>query len=415
MRRDPADSVPVERVALWTPGWPTLANGIATYAMTMQEAFRKSGVRALLVARSVDGVPPPDVVSAAPGSRPHSLAERLAVRLLGRVGPDRALAYELTRSILNVLVRLHREERIQIFEMEESAGWAAPIARRGPVPVVVRLHGPWFLNGVARGVPLDAAFRRRDRIEGESLLKVHGLTAPSRDVLRRTREHFELPLADAVVIPNPVVVAPAEACWNAERSDAESIAFIGRFDRHKGGDTVIDAFARVLEKRPQARLLFVGPDRGLSDDRGRAWQIDGYACERLGARRDRMEWVGEQPMEAIPGFRRAAAVTVVASRYETFAYAALEAMAIGSPLVSTDAGGLQEVVEDGRNGLTCRTEDAGALAAQLLRLLDDRALAVRLARQARADCLERYAPDAIARTTLDFYQYVRDRTSASRR
>lgn len=405
----------VHTVALATPGWPTLSNGIATYALAIRDALAALDVRALLLARSVQGDRPEDVVSVAWDARTRSLAERVADRVLARLGADRALGYEFVRSHLLALRRLRAARGVQLFEMEEGAGLAGRIARRSPVPVVARLHGPWFLNGVARGVPQDDAFRRRDRLEGIGLGRVHGITAPSRDVLRRTREHFGLALPHAAVIPNPMPLAPEAACWDPAACDSERIAFIGRFDRHKAGDVVIDAFARVLERRPTARLVFVGPDRGLADDAGRSWQLEAYARERLGDRRDRLEWAGEQPMEAVPGYRRGAALTIVASRYENFPYAALEAMAMGCPLVSTDAGGLAEVVEDGRNALTCPAGDAGALAGRILALLEQPALAVRLARQARADCAERYAPEPVARATLAYYEQVLERAASGRR
>jgi glycosyltransferase involved in cell wall biosynthesis len=402
---------PIRSVAYVTPGWPTIPNGVAAYALRMQRALAAAGVEALLLARAVGAAPPPEVIDIAPEARARSLPERLALRLLGRFGADRALAFECTRSTLDALRRLHRERGTRILEMEESLGIPGRIARRAPVPVVTRLHGPWFLNGAARGVPRDDAFERRVRAEGIGLTRTQGITAPSRDVLRRTREHYGLPLAHAVVIPNPVALSPVDACWGRSACDPERIAFIGRFDRHKGGDVVIDAFARVLEHRPEARLVFVGPDRGLPDADGRPWQIEAYARERLGAKRDRLEWVGEQPFEALPSFRRAAALTVVASRYENLAYTALEAMAMGCPIVSTEAGGLAETVEDGRNALTCKEDDAAALASRILLLLENPELAARLGEQARADCAERYAPERVAQQTLAYYEDVLERTA----
>ncbi len=122
-----------------------------------------------------------------------------------------------------------------------------------------------------------------------------------------------------------------------------------------------------------------------------------------------------QPCTRFQGFRgcqlrRNSLMTMVSSRYETFPMTALEAMAMGCPLVVSEAGGLGEIIQDGRNGLLCRAGDAKALAEKTLRLLKDHALAARIARQAAVDCQTRYNPEWVARQSLDFYRRVLDRS-----
>ena len=72
-------------------------------------------------------------------------------------------------------------------------------------------------------------------------------------------------------------------------------------------------------------------------------------------------------------------------------WSVLEAMATGCALVAADTPPVREVVEDGRNGLLADLRDAGAIAAAVERLLDDRALALRLRTAARATIVDRYA------------------------
>jgi len=78
-------------------------------------------------------------------------------------------------------------------------------------------------------------------------------------------------------------------------ADPKRILFVGRFDRHKGGDLIIDAFGRVLANVPDARLWFVGPDRGYIDTNGRTWHIEEYLRDRLpGALESkRVEWLDQ--------------------------------------------------------------------------------------------------------------------------
>src|SRR5207237_5245352 len=133
--------------------------------------------------------------------------------------------------------------------MEESYGWASRIAPTSPVPLVVRLHGPWFLNGLANGVREDAAFHRRNLWERKGLIAAAGVTAPSRAVLDATRNRFGLELKNSAVIPNPVEPVNPDGRWSLQACDQNRVLVVGRFDRHKGGDLMIDAFCRILQAR----------------------------------------------------------------------------------------------------------------------------------------------------------------------
>ena len=74
----------------------------------------------------------------------------------------------------------------------------------------------------------------------------------------------------------------------------------------------------------------------------------------------------------------------------------LDAFAAGVPVVTTDAGGIPYVVRDGVNGFLVPREDHGAMARACLRLLDDDALAMRIADTARQEGLDRYSWPVVA-------------------
>ena len=81
---------------------------------------------------------------------------------------------------------------------------------------------------------------------------------------------------DAAEVIYPYAAPLTTKSWSLNEADPRLILFVGRFDRHKGGDLIIDAFARVLLEVPDARLWFVGPDRGYIDANGRTWHIEEY-------------------------------------------------------------------------------------------------------------------------------------------
>ena len=168
-----------------------------------------------------------------------------------------------SRSMVGTLRRAIAERDIQLVEVEESFGMATWLQRALSIPVCVRLHGPWFLNGPAVGVPEDVAFRHRVSAEGRAIADAVALTSSSLDVLERTRAFYGLALEQAEVIHPPTTPVPAADRWRSEGCDPKQILFIGRFDRHKGGDLIIEAFGRVLHAVPDARLCFVGARPGV--------------------------------------------------------------------------------------------------------------------------------------------------------
>jgi glycosyltransferase involved in cell wall biosynthesis len=297
---------------------------------------------------------------------------------------------------------------LDMLEMEETFGAAWYAQQVLDVPVVVRLHGPRFLNGAALGLPVDDEFRRIDRAEGRCIGQATGVTAPSRDVLDRVRSRYGLALANARVIPNPVPLVPPERRWSLESCDRRSILFVGRFDRHKGGDLVIDAFREVAAASPQAELIFVGPDRGLRHGAGQVRDLPGYVAERLPPDvRARAHFLGPLDADRIEVLRRQAFVTVVASRYEIFGLTLAESLSFGCPTVAADTGGIPEVLLADQTGLLFASGDASDLAAKILTLFRHPQRAAAFAAAAAAGA-RRLAPDAVAEATIDYYETLPD-------
>lgn len=398
------------RILLYSPGWPPAEypNGIVAYVASLREALAWHGWSGRVLAGDRPGVD--DAVfwvkALVPGP---GLAHRFWDRVVDRVVPGGATSSRWGRSITEALRKVREVFDYDVVEVEETWGFAEHVRRSFPdVPVVLRLHGPWFLNGRAAGATEDVLFHRRLRAERRAIECAEFVSAPSRDVLQRTREFYGLPLERAVVVPNPGPDVPPQLRWRPERCRRDVILFVGRFDRHKGGDLVIDAFAELATRVPDARLWFVGPDYGHVADDGRRWGLQEYIEAHVADAevRQRIEVLGRKTHDEIALLRSQAAVTVVSSRYENFSIAALEAVAFGSPLVASDAGGLVEIVRPGETGLQFRSGDSRDLARKVETLLRDPDLATRLAGNALRDFAERFAPDVVAERMARFYEGV---------
>lgn len=406
-------------IGLACPGWPpaAFANGIVTYVAAIAPRLEALGHAVTILAEQGDGGASPGVLDARDARARRSLPRRIADGLWWRASPDAATRAIAERAVVANARRAAAERGLDVLEMEESFGWAASVQRATGVPLVLRLHGPWFLTGAQGGVADPAAHRRRVEREGKAIAEADVVTAPARDVLRRVREFYGLPLPDAEVIPNPVASPPAEERWRLEACDRRRVLFVGRFEHLKGGDLVVDAFARVLAEVPDARLTFVGPDLGVPAPGGGTRRLEEYVRERVpGALEDgRIELLGRQPFAALAPLRRSALVSVVCSRYENFPYTAAEAMALGCPVVAADVGGVPELVRDGVSGVLHRGGDAADLAAKLVAVLRTPERAAALGAQAARDCEATLHPDVVAARLVALYRRTLDRRTGARR
>ncbi|RPJ80576.1 MAG: glycosyltransferase family 1 protein, partial [Acidobacteria bacterium] len=156
------------------------------------------------------------------------------------------------------------------------------------------------------------------------------------------------------------------------------------------------AFALVQAREVSATLTLVG---GGSQDASLR-----QLAASLGLRNVR--FCGRVPPSEIWKAYAAADVYVQTPDIDNMPSSVLEAFSSGTPVVSTNAGGVPAIVEDGVNGLLAATNDHRAVAAAVLRLLDRQDLASRLARNARAAC-EGYTWPVVRSRWLELYQNLR--------
>jgi glycosyltransferase involved in cell wall biosynthesis len=393
------------KIALYVPSWPPgfAANGIVTYASQLVPALRRLG-HEVFVLTSHKEIKNDD--SYIIDLRALASAPTLWDRAMFRVAPESASYKAVSSVIISAIRSLIERHQLDVFEMEESFGWSFAISRLRLLPIVVRLHGPWFLNGRFNG-PSDRVWlnRRRQDLEGKGIRGADFVTAPSAEVLRAVKSHYDLNLTESSVIPNPLEAAIETKIWDVKSCRKDSLLFIGRFDSLKGGDLVLRAFAELAGRHPKLTLTFVGPDIGIKNAGGKVWSFERFVRNNLPESCwSRIEFCGNMNRSDVMSLRLKHFVTIIASRQEMMPYSALEAMSLGCPLVATAVGGIPELIKHERNGLLAPSQDVRAMADACKKLLDDHGLAARIGRQAWRDCRDSYAPDYIAEHTIAAYQ-----------
>lgn len=203
------------------------------------------------------------------------------------------------------------------------------------------------------------------------------------------------------------------------------VGVVARLEPEKGHQTLLEAWPRVHENVPQAKLLIIGEGSQRATLEALAEDLDllGERCSGdrcVGTRRARP---GAQVLftglrDDVPAVTAALDVAVLPSYREAQGLALLEAMALRRPVVATNVGGVPEMVEDGVTGLLVPPRDPVALGAAIARLLTDHPLADMLARAGHDFVHANFSLDEMVRAISAIYEVgaavVAERSSTAR-
>ena len=210
----------------------------------------------------------------------------------------------------------------------------------------------------AGGGRLAALRRARARV----LAQACWVVVPS-EYLAKIARGWGLDADRIVVVPNP---APSVEAVLACPLEPNTFVFAGRLTRQKALRTAIDALAQV----PEARLLLIGdgPERTALERHASESGVNG-----------RVVFAGALPRADVLSALAGARAAVLSSDWENFPHGAVEALAVGTPVVATAVGGVPEIVRDRVNGLLVPPGDPASLARALRLLVEDDAVRERLA------------------------------------
>jgi glycosyltransferase involved in cell wall biosynthesis len=175
------------------------------------------------------------------------------------------------------------------------------------------------------------------------------------------------------------------------------IGAVGRLVREKGYRELFAAYAEVRRDVPGARLVVIGPMEPAKDDALTSTELDA-------ARAAGVMFLGER--HDVERLYSMMDIFVLASYREGYPRAAMEASAMGCPVVATDIRGCRQVVDDGETGLLVPARDPRRLAAAVTELASDPARRTTMGAAARSKALRDFDDRRVIRTTLDVYEQL---------
>jgi len=270
------------------------------------------------------------------------------------------------------------------------------------------------LTKARAGLPLDAL---RALTEGELAAQADRLVAASvseaKDLIRLYHASRDrICVAQPGVDPRLLGLHDGTALRRrlGLATTARVALFAGRLEPLKGAQILLDAAARLRAGGGYEDLIVViaGDDSGdgAQDRGGERRRLERHAA-RIGLDGS-VRFVGAVPHDQLADYYAMADVCVVPSLTESFGLVALEAQALGTPVVAASVGGLREIVEDGVTGLLVEGHEPGDYARAMAEVLQDPARLAEMGDEAR-----RRAARFTWRRAVDRVAAIYDRLSAA--
>jgi glycosyltransferase involved in cell wall biosynthesis len=362
------------RLLFWTAlYWPYIG-GVEVFSSKLMAALRGRGHEVAVVTShgSLD-LPDEDTHEGVPI---HRMPFHSALR-------DRDVAaFMVARRRVAGVKALFAPEVVHINFSDPSVLFHLETAAAHPAPFLVTIHI----------LPKHAVWL--DTLLGRMLREADWVVAVSESIMADLSTLVPEIAGRTSVIYNGVetpALAPAPRPLEAPR-----LVCLGRVVRDKGFDVALEAFAELVPRFPEARLVVAGDGPARHELETQA-QALGVA--------DTVEFPGWVAPERVFELMNSATLAVMPSRWdEPFGLVAVEAALMARPVVASRVGGLAEVVADGETGLLVDKEDPAALARAVAHLLEDPGAAERMGQAARRRARKLFGFDRQVDAYVGLYQ-----------
>ena len=350
------------RIGMVSPYSLTIPGGVQQQVLGLARALREKG-HEVRVLGPCDGPPPDSFVTPLGNSLPTAINGSVAP-----VAPDASAAFRTIRAL--------NDEAFDVLHVHE--------------PLV---PGPTLTAVLVKLAPIVATFHSAGESGAYKTFQKLG-----RPIARRIDVRVAVS-ADAVELAQRYIGGEYEILFNGIDLEAYSgpmvehrdnaIFFCGRHEPRKGLGVLLEAVSLM----PGDVRLWIASDGPETELLKTQYQND-----------QRMEWLGRiSDAEKIDRLRRASLFCAPSLRGESFGIVLLEAMAAGTPVVSTDIDGYRNVATDGENALLVEPGNPQALASAMSRIIADPRLATRLTAAGRIHA-QSYSLDALADHYVVLYE-----------
>lgn len=308
--------------------------------------------------------------------------------------PEWAGRIPVLRALVRLLPYLARlwvvSGRVQVMHILANSGWAWHLFA-APAVWIGRARGVKVIVNY-RGGNADTFFASAPRHVLATLRMASERVTPS-GFLQRVFARYGL---EAAIVPNIIDLSRFSPAPMRNFGDAPHLIVTRNLEPIYDIPTAVRAFARVRQVLPGARLTVAGTGPELGRLQALVRELGMEDVVRFAGRIDNAE---------IPALYASADCMLNPSTVDNMPISILEAFASGVPVVSTDAGGIPDMVEDGVSACLVPIGDAEHMAAEALRVFSEPARAASM-RAAGIEAAARYAWPTVRDQWLDLYRRV---------
>jgi len=231
--------------------------------------------------------------------------------------------------------------------------------------------------------------------------RIHAI---SQAILDKVRTDYALaPDANEAVVV-PLGIADRAGDFQRQRPAGNlRILFVGRLEKRKGVDVLLQAAMTLVEEFPQVEFVLAGDDT-IPTEEGPSYRRQFEARYADCPAAARIIFQGRVTDDQLQQHYADCDIFCSPSRYESFGLVFLEAMVFGKPLLGCRAGGQVEVIAEGVNGLLCPPGDAAALTDVLRKLIQDEPLRQAFGQASRRIYEDKFTVGKMAVNTLAAYR-----------
>lgn len=408
---------------------PQVEGGLGRHVAELTPALTQQGVEVHIVTpvseptfrqfRSDSSLKNPDTVALAP----EALGQAVISTENG-VDVHRVLApLDGYGDIYSRVTEVNRIIEDYVYQMGEECGpcelihihdWLASFAGIGlkeawNCPLIVTIHATE--RGRVRGHLSNHLQWSIDNTERNVVHEADRVIVCSEYMCNELQSFFQVPPSKLDVVPNGVDITGLQNHENenldefrARYADPDDLIVftVSRLVYEKGVHRLVEAVPRILADCPAARIIIAG--KGPESENLKR-QAESLGCTH------RVNFIGFVSDEDRNRLFAVADCAVFPSLYEPFGIVALEAMALGCPVVVSDVGGFSEVVTHKETGITVFSDDPESIAWGVLHTLKHPKWARKHAAKARQSVAELFNWTRIAILTKEVYQRVLEKST----
>jgi len=365
------------RLLVFTTQFPPDVGGVETMSWQLSKQFHAQGISVTVLAPELAGAVEFDAT------------QDLGIKRFSLGGSDTILAKSKQKRDLVLMLRQCLDEQRPdgiLCTGWDPCAYIASLAARPRFPYFLIAHGMELMQLPLRfpARQSKAFLRRRTLKNARRIFAVSEFTRERVVALGVHRERVS-------VIPNGVETRPTLPA-NGVNGAKRILMTVSRLVPRKGHDAVLRAMPRILEEMPDVlyRIVGTGPERDRLDSLSRALKIQSnveFYGEVSDRKRDRL--LTECDIFLLP-------TRQTPTDFEGLGIAVLEAMQNGKPVIVTRAGGVPELVDEGRTGIVIEPDSHEALAQATLEMLKSPERARQMGQNAKLLVEERYRWETIA-------------------